>query len=87
MLATALRGRAGAPYPANCKESVAQHHLQTEVMRNESRTRHGTGFIGSHPVETLLDSRAEVLVVDDFRLGGGTSCGGKSGFPGLRFQP
>jgi UDP-glucose 4-epimerase len=29
----------------------------------------GAGFIGSHLVETLLDSGAEVLVVDDFRLG------------------
>jgi UDP-glucose 4-epimerase len=29
----------------------------------------GAGFIGSHLVESLLDSGAEVLVVDDFRLG------------------
>ena len=29
----------------------------------------GAGFIGSHLVETLLDSGAEVLVLDDFRLG------------------
>ena len=29
----------------------------------------GAGFIGSHLVESLLDSGADVLVVDDFRLG------------------
>ena len=29
----------------------------------------GAGFIGSHLVDTLLDSGAEVLVVDNFRLG------------------
>jgi UDP-glucose 4-epimerase len=29
----------------------------------------GAGFIGSHLVESLLDSGAEVLAVDDFRLG------------------
>ena len=29
----------------------------------------GAGFIGSHLVESLLDTGAEVLVVDDFRLG------------------
>jgi UDP-glucose 4-epimerase len=29
----------------------------------------GGGFIGSHLVESLLDSGADVLVVDDFRLG------------------
>src|SRR5215469_6543675 len=29
----------------------------------------GAGFIGSHLVEWLADSGAEVLVVDDFRLG------------------
>jgi UDP-glucose 4-epimerase len=29
----------------------------------------GAGFIGSHLVESLLDSGASVLVVDDFRLG------------------
>ena len=29
----------------------------------------GAGFIGSHLVEALLDAGADVLVVDDFRLG------------------
>ena len=29
----------------------------------------GAGFIGSHLVDSLLDSGAEVMVVDDFRLG------------------
>src|SRR5215471_16811483 len=29
----------------------------------------GAGFIGSHLVEALLDGGADVLVVDDFRLG------------------
>jgi len=29
----------------------------------------GAGFIGSHLVESLLDSGADVLVVDDFRVG------------------
>jgi nucleoside-diphosphate-sugar epimerase len=29
----------------------------------------GAGFIGSHLVDSLLDSGADVLVVDDFRMG------------------
>jgi UDP-glucose 4-epimerase len=43
----------------------------------------GAGFIGSHLVESLLEAGAEVLVVDDFRLGRRERLAGSPGVGGL----
>src|SRR5215475_6309705 len=53
------------------------HIARTRPQRTKGKPRHmervlvtgGAGFIGSHLVESLLDTGAEVLVVDNFRLG------------------
>src|SRR5215472_17919479 len=53
------------------------HIARTRPQRTKGKPRHmervlvtgGAGFIGSHLVESLLDSGTEVLVIDNFQLG------------------
>src|SRR5437879_3010778 len=57
-------GAAAPPGPGRHAKTNGRPRFMDRVL-----VTGGAGFIGSHLVESLLDSGADVLVVDDFRLG------------------